>query len=95
MKKQKNYALIALLIPFLIALLFSGISFGQNVTRDSKGNFVAAKAQNDTATAKLSTYTFTGTKGEILPVYVSKNGKYFIIRVSAKTGNSYKQYLKP
>lgn len=80
-------------ILLVMSILFCSYSFGQNVVRDAKGNFVAAKTQKDTTEAKLTTYTYTGTKGEILPVYVSKNGKFFIIRTS-KNGNTYKMYLK-
>lgn len=94
MKKQKNYVIVALLIPFLIALLFSGICSGQNVVRDSKGNFIAANAQKDTTGAKLTTYTYTDAKGATYPVYVSEKGKFFVIKTS-KTGNVYKMYLKP
>lgn len=81
-------------ILLVMSILFCSYSFGQNVVRDSKGNFVAAKTQKDTTEAKLTNYTYTDTKGQIYSVYVSNRGKYFIIRVSAKTGNSYKQYLK-
>jgi hypothetical protein len=82
-----------LLITLAIIL---GLSFGlhaQTVTKDAQGNYTAVKApkidEKPTDTGK----TFTDTKGNVFPVYVSKNGKLFVIRTS-KAGNQYKQYLK-
>lgn len=38
-------------------------------------------------------YTFKAKDGKEYPIYVSKQGKAFIWRVSKKTGKQYKQYL--
>lgn len=38
-------------------------------------------------------YTFKAKDGKEYPIYISKNGKAFIWRKSAKTGKLYKQYL--
>lgn len=43
--------------------------------------------------AKLTNLTHT-IKGVKYPVYISKNGKYFIKRISKKTNKQYNQYLK-
>ena len=38
-------------------------------------------------------YTFKAKDGKEYPIYISKQGKAFIWRVSKKTGKQYKQYL--
>lgn len=38
-------------------------------------------------------YTYTDSKGNVYPVYLSSTGKAFIKRVSKKTGKEYKQYM--
>ena len=90
---KKNLNKIAFLIClFIMGLVIAGNA--QTVKQDAKGNYVAVKSTSDTAaTYKPTGKTFTTTKGDIYPVYVSKNGKLFVIRTS-KTGNQYKQYLK-
>lgn len=36
---------------------------------------------------------FKDSKGKEYPVWKTANGKYYIIRTSAKTGKEYKQYI--
>ena len=38
-------------------------------------------------------YTYVAADGTKYPIYISGNGKYFIIRKSKKTGKEYRQYL--
>lgn len=38
-------------------------------------------------------YTFTDSKGNSYPVYLSSTGKAFVKKVSKKTGKEYKQYV--
>ena len=64
-----------------------------NATVDKNGNFVAIKNVLDTI-PKATGKTYTDSKGNVFPISVSPNGKYFIIRVSKKTGKAYRQYLR-
>lgn len=53
-------------------------------------NFQEVKQQG----VDLPTYfTYTDNNGMIYTIYRSKNGAYYIIKVSKKTGKEYKQYL--
>lgn len=73
-------------------MLLSLSLLGQNVQRDSTGNFHAVsrtKAVQDSTT----TFTFTDAKGVKHPVYVGGKGAYFLARTS-KSGKYYRQYLK-
>jgi hypothetical protein len=63
-----------------------------NVTTDKNGNFRSI-AKRDTAIQ--TDRFFIDSKGQLCPVWKSGNGKLFAIRISRKTGNPYKFYLKP
>jgi hypothetical protein len=63
-----------------------------NVQTDRNGNFRSI-AKRDTAIQ--TDRFFIDSKGQLCPVWKSGNGKLFAIRISRKTGNPYKFYLKP
>lgn len=80
-------------IIILLTIICAGsLAHSQNVKQDKNGNYISIY-QRDTTSAKPTGKTFTDTKGNTYPVYVSKNGKLFVMRTS-KAGNNYKQYLK-
>jgi len=79
---------------FAALLIFAAVtSQAQNAKQDANGNYIAVKATEQKSSAKPTGKTFTDGKGNIFPVYESKNGKLFYVKVS-KTGNEYKCYLK-
>lgn len=83
---------IKIIIIWLLVVV-SLASNAQKVTRDAKGNYIAVKATQSAESSKPTGKTYTDSKGNVYPVYESKNGKLFVIRTS-KAGNQYKQYLK-
>ena len=74
-------------------ILASVITFSQpKLVKNANGDYLMQKA------SKTNEDSLTGKKvisadGNEYPIYVSKNGKYYIKRIS-KAGNEYKQYLK-
>jgi hypothetical protein len=79
----------------LSLLLASSLAFSQSkVEKDANGNYVQISASKRASEDKPLGKTFTTSKGETYPIYVSERGKYYIIRTSKETGNQYKQYLK-
>ena len=75
-------------------ILASAIAFSQpKLTKDSNGNYVMQKSRSSD-TDSLTGKKVLATDGNEYSIYVTKNGKYYIIRTSKKTGNEYKQYLK-
>ena len=74
-------------------ILASAIAFSQpRLVKNANGDYVMQKAvrtNEDSLTGKR----VISADGNEYPIYVSKNGKYYIKKVS-KTGNEYKQYLK-
>lgn len=47
------------------------------------------------STAINTGFNWTDSKGKSYPIYMSASGSCYIIKVSAKSGKEYKQYLKP
>jgi hypothetical protein len=73
-------------------ILASAMAFSQpKLVKNDNGDYVMQKAvkTEDSLTGKR----VISADGNEYPIYVSKNGKYYIKRVS-KSGNEYKQYLK-
>jgi hypothetical protein len=76
-------------------ILASAIAFSQSkVEKDANGNYVQVLASKKASEDKPLGKTFTTSKGDTYPIYISERGKYYIIRTSKETGNQYKQYLK-
>lgn len=79
-----------LTILFLSFALYSPAQ----VAVDKAGNYYTEK--KTTASKVIATdtgKTFTDSKGVIYPVWLSVNGKLFVIKTS-KAGNQYNYYLK-
>ena len=73
----------------IIAIMAIGIA-----TADSKKPTVKKDTTEQVTTTKkepvLTSHTYKG-----MPVYQGAKGGYFVKRVSKKTGNEYRQYIKP
>jgi hypothetical protein len=74
-------------------ILASTMVFSQpKLVKNNNGDYVMQKAvrtNDDSLTGKK----VISADGNEYPIYVSKNGKYYIKKIS-KSGNEYKQYLK-
>jgi hypothetical protein len=82
-----------LILSVVLALMVGTPIFAQDVKREGN-TFV--QVQSDKVSLKNDTktqYTYKAKDGKEYPIYLSKNGKAFIVRVSKKTGREYKQYL--
>lgn len=85
------------LIAFFMCIFLMGYVTAinaQSVKQDAAGNYYAVKAIKDSSGSYRDTgKTFTDSKGIEWPLYESKNGKLFIVRVSSRSGNTYRQYI--
>jgi len=79
---------------FTILFLFIAVSSqAQQLAKiNSKGHY-SINSDSSAVKAVNTGKTFEDKKGVLYPIFKSGKGKYFIIRTSAKTGNTYKQYL--
>ena len=83
-----------LFISVVLALMVGAPVFAQSEIKREGTTFV--EVQSDKVSLKNCTktnYTYKTKDGKEYPIYLSKNGKAFIVRVSKKTGREYKQYL--
>ena len=80
-----------LLLIVCLALL-GNATYAQNVVRNGN-TFTEVSKKKQKEAFKTTPYTYVAADGNKYPIYVSGNGKYFIIRKSAKTGKEYRQYL--
>lgn len=81
--------LTALFTAVALCCLFSTKAFSQEVTREGK-SFTQVKTLHQT-TDTITEYTYV-IKDTIYPIWITKNGRCYIIRTS-KNGNDYKQYM--
>ena len=71
-------------------VLTARVSAQTHAKQDANGNYQATAHKTDTTrTGK----TFTDSKGQAYPVYLSAHGKLFYYKTS-KSGNVYKVYIK-
>ena len=84
---MKNFiiSLIAVLLVIGVAVVSA-----QEVKREGN-NFTVEKTIQQSSDVQTQ-YTFT-IKDNVYPIWITKNGRCYIIRIS-KNGNQYKQYLK-
>ena len=80
-----------LIISLITVLFVIGVSVtsAQEVKREGN-NFTVEKTIQQSSDIQTQ-YTFT-IKDNIYPIWITKNGRCYIIRTS-KNGNQYKQYL--
>ena len=83
-----------IIVTIILALVCSMITTNaQNVVR--KGNvFIEQPDSTKRSYAQQTKYTYQDKNGDKYTIYVSKNGKYFIIKKSKKSGKEYRKYLK-
>lgn len=67
-------------------------SNAQSVERHGN-NFTQVFKRTNGGKETKTQYTYTDSKGNVYPVYLSSSGKAFIKKVSKKTGKEYRQYL--
>ena len=79
----------------LVLLLLVGVpTYAQNYTR-SGNTFISSKRERVKSEPTKTKFTWKDSKGKEYPVYISSSGSCFVIRVSAKTGKEYRNYLGP
>lgn len=81
----------------LLAMLLLSISAMCQTKVTVKDNIFYSVKDSTTKAIKYSAtvYKWHDSEGKEYVVYLSELGKYFVIRTSKKTGNTYKMYLSP
>jgi len=90
--QQINLKLVLFIVLFLS--LLNGLFAQSLVKRNEKGQFEHITPAKDSISYVPTKEIFVDSKGEKYTVYQTKNGKYFVLRTSKKTGKKYREYLR-
>lgn len=92
----KDSIVKALLVAVFLLVGLLGIPTMCNAQSFVKkgNNFEQVSTRNVASTATKTKFTWTDTKGNTYPIYVTKTGRCFVNKISSKTNKEYKYYLK-
>lgn len=87
-----------LIAAVLFIAAFSGLNAqdnnkSNNVMREGKTFIAKSSAKKSDGENVKTEYSYTDTDGRTYEIWLSKNGRAYIKRVSAKTDKEYKKYL--
>ena len=83
------------LLTLLLLVLGMGLAANAQTYTRSGNTFRSSTGERVKAEPVKTKFTWKDSKGKEYPVYISSNGSCFIIKVSAKTGKEYRNYLGP
>lgn len=84
---------IRLLLALLLLVLAMGLAANAQTYTRNGNTFASAKSVKAKAEPVKTKFTWKDSKGKEYPIYISAKGSCFVIKVSAKTGKEYKNYL--
>lgn len=90
MKKQILTAVFIL----IVWLLSIKPTHAQTAVKLENGVYKSVTKERTETPAKDTGLKYQDSKGNQYPILQSESGAYFVLRTSAKTGKTYKQYLK-
>lgn len=93
-KKEMTFYIFILMMILLSILSKPVLAQGQAVKLDSNGVYFSHSERSGGREGVDTGKRFKTATGEILPIFKSERGAYYVIRVSKKTQKPYKQYLK-
>ena len=83
------------LFAILLLILAMGLAANAQTYTRNGNTFTSAKSVKAKTEPIKTKFTWKDSKGKEYPVYISAKGSCFVIKVSAKTGKEYKNYLGP
>lgn len=81
-----------LLTLLLLVLAIGLVANAQSYTREGN-TFISSTGERVKQEAVKTKFIWKDNKGKEYPIYISKSGSCYVIRVSAKSGKEYKSYL--
>lgn len=91
-RKLAKFCFYAWLV--IITLFTVQVASAQSVVRKGNTFEQVLKRESSTSTAQKTPFTYKDSKGKVYPIFITKNGRCFVMKVSSKTGKEYKMYLK-
>lgn len=83
------------LLTLLLLVLAMGLAANAQTYTRSGNTFISSTGKRVKAEPVKTKFTWKDSKDKEYPVYISSNGSCFVIKVSAKTGKEYRNYLGP
>ena len=83
------------LLTLLLLVLAIGLAANAQTYIRSGNTFISSTGERVKAEPVKTKFTWKDSKGKEYPVYISGNGSCFVIKISAKTGKEYRNYLGP
>ena len=88
---------LILAVTLMLATSFTLTFFAQDSTKAEprykmENGIISPKTTQTVFTDSLTTYQYQ-EKDALVPVYKTAKGKYYISKISKKTGNYYRKYL--
>lgn len=90
--KGYSHLKVGLVAALFAACLYPVNGYAQSFKKEGNVYVQVKKASSKSEPKKTGKY-YRDSKGDNYPIYVSGTGSCFIIKVSKKTGNEYRQYL--
>lgn len=78
---------------FIICLLLATFSLVNYAEVTRQGDTFKVEKSASTANDTQTKYTWEDKEGNKYPIYITKKGTCYVLRVSKKTGKEYKYYL--
>lgn len=75
---------------FLMLLILLGSLTAKSEIIQQGNNFVETTSEK---VEVVTAYTYTDKNGKVYPIFMSKRGSFYIVKISKKTGKKYKYYL--
>lgn len=77
----------------LLMLSVSVLSYAQEYKREGNTFIVVKSTKKSKSSSKETKFTIKDTDGKTYKVYISKNGKTYINKVSKKSGKIHRKYI--
>ena len=83
-------------IIFIFAMIVCGIMTSNAQSYKIEGNTITSTKTARVKSEPIKTsFTYKDSKGNEYPIFMSSTGSCFVLKVSAKTGKEYRNYLGP
>lgn len=93
MKKFSHPVLVTYIVAITLMFILALSAHGQNVVQHGKTFVEQVDSTKTVKAAKKTEYVYIDKDGVSYPVYLTSNGKAFIIKTSKRTGKAYRKYI--
>ena len=89
-QEKEQRKIITIWLTIVLTALACGLFAQTPVVKNQSGYFCELKTMTPDS---LSGDKFLAANGAVLPVYISKKGRFYVLHTSKKSGKTYKHFL--